>query len=134
MASHMISEVRQLVPWIESLNEVSPQVAGESAEQLSSALSTRDPPGWRPTTVRENSGDLASQRYRSPISLLSAESPAPESSIYGPENHQERTEEEANSSVPLNCHTEHEQATLEAESALKGRKATESLLESRSNL
>ena len=134
MASHMISEVRQLVPWIESLNEISPQVAVESAEQRGPALSTRDPPGWRPSTVRDNSGDLASQRCRSPISLLLAESRAPESSICGPENHQERTEEEANSSVPLNCHTEHEQATLEAESALKGRKATESLLESRSNL
>ena len=36
--------------------------------------------------------------------------------------------------MPLNCHTEHEQATFEAESALKGREATESLLESPSNL
>jgi hypothetical protein len=134
MASHMISEVRQLVPWIESLNEVSLQVAEESAEQLGTAISTRDPPGRRPTTVRENSGDLASQRYRSPISLLSAESPAPEISICGPENHQERTEEGANSSVPLNRHTEYEQATFEAESALKGREATESLLESPSDL
>jgi hypothetical protein len=35
--------------------------------------------------------------------------------------------------VPLNCHTEHEQATSEAESAPKGREATENLLESRSN-
>jgi hypothetical protein len=32
--------------------------------------------------------------------------------------------------VPLNHHTEHEQATFEAESALKGREATESVLES----
>jgi hypothetical protein len=128
MASHMISKVRQLVSWIESLNEVSPQVAGESAEQLGSTLSTRHPPGWRPTTIRENSGDLASQLCRSPISLLSAESPAPESSKCGPDNHQERTEERANPSVPLNCHTEHEQATIEAESALKGEKLQKAYL------
>jgi hypothetical protein len=36
--------------------------------------------------------------------------------------------------VPLNRHTEHEQATFEAESALKRREATGSLLESPSNL
>jgi hypothetical protein len=36
--------------------------------------------------------------------------------------------------VPLNHHTEHEQATFEAESALKGREATESLLEIPSSL
>jgi hypothetical protein len=36
--------------------------------------------------------------------------------------------------VPLNRYTEHEQATFEAESAPKGREATESLLESPSNL
>jgi hypothetical protein len=133
MASHMISEVRQLVPWIESLNEVSPQVATESAEQLGPALSTRDPPGWRPTTLRGNSSDLASPRCRSPINPLSAESPAPESSVCGPETCHKQTEEGANSSVPLNRHTELEQATFEAESAPKGREATESLLENPSN-
>lgn len=133
MASHMISEVRQLVLWIKSLNEVPPPVAVESAEQLGSALSTRDPPGWRPTTSRGTSGDPTFQRCKSPTSLLSAEIPAPESSICDPENHQERIEE-ANPSVPLNCHTEHEQATSEAESALKEQEATETLLESPSNL
>jgi hypothetical protein len=134
MASYMISEVRQLVPWIESLNKVSPQVAKDSAEQLGSALSTRDPPRWRPTTVCENSGDLASQRCRSPISFLSAESSAPESSACGPENHQEPTGEVANSVVPPNRYTKHEQVTFEAEPALKGQEATESLIESPSNL
>jgi hypothetical protein len=69
-ASYMISEVRQLVPWIESLHESSLKVAGESAEQLGSALSTPDPPRWRLTTPRGNSGDLASQCCRSPISFL----------------------------------------------------------------
>jgi hypothetical protein len=134
-ASYMISEVRQLVSWIESLNEVSPQVAGESAEQLGSALSTRDPPGWRPTAVCENSGDLASERRTSPISLLSTESPpALESSACGPENHQEPTEEVANSSMPSNRYTEHEQVTFEAEPALKRQEGTECLLESTSNL
>jgi hypothetical protein len=134
MASYMISEVRQLVPWIESLNEVSPQVAGESAEQLGSALSTRDPLVWRPTTVRENSGDLASQCCRSPISLLSVESPAPESSACGPENHQEPTEEVANLSVPFNHDTEHEQATFKAVPSPRGQEAIESLLKSPSHL
>jgi hypothetical protein len=84
--------------------------------------------------LRENSGDLASQRCKSPINPLSVESPAPESSVCGLENRHERTEEAAYSSVPLNCQTEHEQATLEAESALKGQEATESLLESPSSL
>ena len=36
--------------------------------------------------------------------------------------------------MPLNRHTEHEQATFEAESALKGREATESVLKSPLNL
>jgi hypothetical protein len=134
MARYMVSEVRQLVPWIESLNEFALQVAEKSAEQLGSALSTRDPPGWRPTTARESSGDLASQRCRSPINLWSVESLAPESSLCRSKNQQERTEEITISSVPLDCYTEHEQITFEAEPALNGQEPTESLLERPLNL
>jgi hypothetical protein len=70
----------------------------------------------------------------SPISLLSMDCHAPEISICDPKRRQERTEELADSSVPSNHDTEHEKATFEAEHALKGQEATESLHESYSNL
>lgn len=101
---------------------------------MTTAFSARDPPRWRPKSVRDNKGDPFSQGDRSPISLLSADNPAPESLICNPESRQERTEELANSSVPPNHDTEHQHATFEGEHAPKGQEAIESLLGSSSNL
>jgi hypothetical protein len=125
MATYKTSEVRQLVPWIESLDEVSPHVAGESAEQLGSTLFTRESPNWRSTTVYVHSDDLVSQCCTSPMSPLSAESQALGSSTCGPRNHQERTKEVANSSEPFHYDIEHESITPVTKPALDGREASE---------
>jgi hypothetical protein len=49
---------------------------------VSSALSIGDPPGWRPVLADADSVSRLSQGGRSPISLLSADSLAQESSAY----------------------------------------------------
>lgn len=71
---------------------------------------------------------------RSPISLLSAYSSVPESSICDLESHKERTEGSINPSVPLNYDTEHERTTFEVDPWLIGQETIERLLESPSNL
>jgi hypothetical protein len=84
--------------------------------------------------AREDTGNLFPQGNKSPISPLSVDCPAPESSIYDPERHRERAEELANSSVPSNHDNEHEKATFGAEHALEGQEAARTLLGTSSNL
>jgi hypothetical protein len=130
----MKSATQRLLSWVNSLDVDSPLVARESAGQVGSAPSSRDPPRWRPILAREDTSDPFQQGDRSPISLLSMESPAPESSTCDPECRQERTEEFADSSVPSNHDPEHEQATFAAVPPPKGQEATESQHESSLNL
>jgi hypothetical protein len=110
------------------------QVVQEPVDKVGSALSTRDPPRWRPTLAHNNESDFYSQGGRSPISLLSPDSPAQESSVCASETHQGRTVESASLGRPSYHDTEHEQAALTAKPALEGQGATESLFESSSNL
>jgi hypothetical protein len=70
----------------------------------------------------------------SPISLFSMDCPAPESSIRDLEPYQERTKELADSSLPSNHDTKHEQVAFEVVPLPKGQEAAESLHESSSNL
>jgi hypothetical protein len=130
----MKSATQRPLSWVNSLDVGSPPVARECVRQVTPAFSARDPPRWRPISARDNASDPFLQGDRSPISLLSADSPAPESLICDPESHQQRTEKLANSSVPPNHDAEHQHATFEGEPAPKGQETIESLLESSSNL
>jgi hypothetical protein len=124
--------VRRLPSWTRDLDASVSQVVQEPVDEVGSALSTRDPPRWRPTLAHSNENDLYSQGGRSPISLLLPDSPAQESSVCASETHHGRTVESASLSRPSYHDTEHEQAALTAEPALEGQGATESLIESSS--
>jgi hypothetical protein len=125
---------QRLLSWVNSLDVGSSLVACESGGQVGQAVSLQDPPTWRPTLARGDTGSPFSQGDRSPISLLSVNHPAPESSICDPDRHRERTEELADSSVTSSHDHEHEKATVGAEHALKGQDATGTLIGSSSNL
>jgi hypothetical protein len=81
-----------------------------SANHVGSALSTGDPPGWRFALVDGDPGRIPREGGRSPISLLSANGPARESSVYRTDGQYELTEEVANSSGSLHNGTDLEQS------------------------
>jgi hypothetical protein len=110
-----------------------PQVVQEPVDEVGSALSTRDPPRWRPTLAHNNETDPSSQGGRSPISLLIPDSPALESSVCASATYHGRTLESASLSKPSYHDAEHEQAALIVEPALEGQRATDSLIESSSD-
>jgi hypothetical protein len=74
LADHIKSEARKLLSWAESLNVSIPHVVKDPADQVSSALSTGDPSGWRPVLADTDFVSCLLQGSRSPISLLSADS------------------------------------------------------------
>jgi hypothetical protein len=139
-ARHTESTARRLLSWTRDLDAGVSQVVQEPVDEVSSARSTRGLPRWRPILVRHNEGDSSLQGGdpslqggRSPISLLSPDSPTQESSVCASETHHGRTVESANLSRP-SCHdTEHEQAALIVEPALERQRATESLIQSSPN-
>jgi len=89
-------------------------------------------PGWRPVLADANSVSHLSQGGRSPISLLSAEDPAQESSACRTDGQREVIEGIVDSSELLHSGAELEQASHVADSAHKGRAASEAALESSS--
>jgi hypothetical protein len=96
--------------WTESLDVSLPHVTKGSADQVGSALSTGDPPGWRSALVDGDPGSILRNGGRSPISLLSANSPARESSVCRTDRQYDLTEEVAKSSGSLYRGTDLEQA------------------------
>jgi hypothetical protein len=134
LADHIESEARKLSLWTESLGISIPHVVKDPADQVSSALSTGDPPGWRPVLADTDPVSRLSQSGRSPISLLSADSPAQQSLAYRTDGQREWIEEIADSSESLHSGAELEQAAHVADSAPKGRAASEAALESPSKM
>jgi hypothetical protein len=132
LADHIKSEARKLLLWTESLGISIPHVVKDPADQVSSALSTGDPPGWRPVLAGADSVSHLSQGGTSPISLLSADSPAQESSACRMDGQRELIEVTADSSESLHSGAELEQAAHVADSAPKGQAASEAMLESSS--
>jgi hypothetical protein len=74
LANRMRSEALKLYSWTENLDVSIPHVVRDPANQIGSALSTGDPPGWRTVLEDGDRGSRVSQGGRSPISLLSADS------------------------------------------------------------
>jgi hypothetical protein len=134
LADHIKSEARKLLSWAESLDVSIPHVVKDPVDQVSSALSTGDPPGWRPVLTDADSVSRLSQGGRSPISLLSADSPAQESSACRTDGQRELIEGIVDSSELLHSGAELEQASHIADSAHKGRAASEAALESPSKM
>ena len=134
LAGHIKSEARKLFSWTESLDVSIPHVVKSPSDQVSSALSTGDPPGWRPVLADPDSVSRLSQGGRSPISLLSADSPAQESSACRTDSQREVIEGIVVSSELLHSGAEFEQAAHKADSAHKGRAASEAALESPSKM
>ena len=129
MAGRVKSQARKLSSWTESLNVGVPNLVEDPADPVGSALSPVDPAGWRPALADGDSGNLLSQGGKSPISLLSADSPAQESSSCRRNSQGELRREPTNSSAPLYCSTEFEQAVHAADSAPKRRAASEDVHE-----
>jgi hypothetical protein len=134
LADHIKSEARTLLSWAESLDVSIPHVVKDPANQVSSALSAGDPPGWRPVLADADLVRSLSQGGRSPISPLSADSPAQESSACRTDSQREVIEGIVDSSELLHSGAELEQASHVADSAHKGRAASEAALESPSKM
>jgi hypothetical protein len=101
---------------------------------LSSALSTGDPLGWRPVLADADFVRSFLQDSRLPISLLSADSPAQESSACCTESQREVIEGKVDSSELLYSSAELEQASHIAGSAHKGQAASGAAFESLSKI
>jgi hypothetical protein len=134
LADRIKSEARKLLSWAEGLDVSIPHVVKDPSDQVSSALSTGDPQGWRPVLSDADSVSRLSQGGRSPISLLSADSPAQESSACRTDGQCESREEIADSCESLHSGAELEQAAHVADTAPKGRAASEVILESPSKM
>jgi hypothetical protein len=134
LADHIKSEARKLFSWTESLDVSIRHVVKDPANQISSALSTGNPPGWRPVLADADSVSRLSQGGRSPISLLSADSPTQKSSACHTDGQRELIEDIADSSESPHSGAELEQAAHVADSAPKGRAASEAMLKSSSKM
>jgi hypothetical protein len=134
LADHIKLEARKLSFWAESLSLSVPQFVQDSADQLGSALSTGDPPGWRPALVDGDPGSVPPKGGRSPISLLSANSSARKSSTCRTDGQYELTEEVANSSGSLHSGTDLGKAPYVGDSAPRERAALEAVLKTSSRM
>jgi hypothetical protein len=110
LADHIKSEARKLFSWTESLNVSLPYVIKGSADQVGSALSIGDPPGWRSALADRDPSSVPCKGGKLPISLLSVNSPARESLVCRTDSQYDLIEEVANSSGSLYRGTDLEQA------------------------